>query len=72
MTDSVRKLAKIAERLMVENKVLYESSTIVEIEEVNKNLNNIVVDLCNLLKINYSELEKEVEDIVKERLNEAD
>ena len=45
MIDSVRKLAKIAERLMVENKVLYESSTIVEIEEVNKNLNNIVVDL---------------------------
>ena len=72
MTDSVRKLAKIAERLMVENRVLYESSTIVEIEEVNKNLNNIVVDLCNLLKINYSELEKEVENIVKERLNEAD
>lgn len=72
MTDSVRKLSKITERLMVENKVLYESSTIVEIEEVNKNLNNIVVDLCNLLKINYSELEKEVENIVKERLNEAD
>ena len=72
MTDSVRKLAKIAERLMVENKVLYESSTIVEIEEVNKNLNNIVVDLCNLLKINYNVLEKEVKDIVKERLNEAD
>ena len=72
MTDSVRKLSKIAERLMVENKVLYESSTIVEIEEVNKNLNNIVIDLCNLLKINYSVLEKEVEDIVKERLNEAD
>ena len=72
MIDSVRKLAKIAERLMVENKVLYESSTIVEIEEVNKNLNNIVIDLCNLLKINYSELEKEVENIVKERLNEAD
>ena len=72
MTDSVRKLAKIAERLMVENRVLYESSTIVEIEEVNKNLNNIVIDLCNLLKINYSELEKEVENIVKERLNEAD
>lgn len=72
MTDSVCKLVKIAERLMVENKVLYESSTIVEIEEVNKNLNNIVVDLCNLLKINYSVLEKEVENIVKERLNEAD
>ena len=72
MTDSVRKLAKIAERLMVENQVLYESSTIVEIEEVNKNLNNIVVDLCNLLKINYNVLEKEVKDIVKERLNEAD
>ena len=72
MTDSVRKLSKIAERLMVENKVLYESSTIVEIEEVNKNLNNIVVDLCNLLKINYNVLEKEVKDIVKERLNEAD
>ena len=72
MTDSVRKLSKIAERLMIENMVLYESSTIVEIEEVNKNLNNIVVDLCNLLKINYSELEKEVENIVKERLNEAD
>ena len=72
MTDSVRKLAKIAERLMVENKVLYESSTIVEIEEVNKNLNNIVIDLCNLLKINYSVLEKEVENIVKERVNEAD
>lgn len=72
MTDSVRKLSKIAERLMIENRVLYESSTIVEIEEVNKNLNNIVVDLCNLLKINYNVLEKEVEDIVKERLNEAD
>ena len=72
MTDSVRKLSKIAERLMIENMVLYESSTIVEIEEVNKNLNNIVIDLCNLLKINYSELEKEVEKIVKERLNEAD
>lgn len=72
MTDSVRKLSKIAERLMIENMVLYESSTIVEIEEVNKNLNNIVIDLCNLLKINYSELEKEVENIVKERLNEAD
>lgn len=72
MTDSVRKLSKIAERLMVENKVLYESSTIVEIEEVNKNLNNIVVDLCNLLKINYNVLEKEVKDIVKERVNEAD
>lgn len=72
MTDSIRKLSKIAERLMIENRVLYESSTIVEIEEVNKNLNNIVVDLCNLLKINYSELEKEVENSVKERLNEAD
>lgn len=72
MTDSIRKLSKIAERLMIENRVLYESSTIVEIEEVNKNLNNIVIDLCNLLKINYSELEKEVENIVKERLNEAD
>ena len=58
MTDSVCKLSKIAERLMVENMVLYESSTIVEIEEVNKNLNNIVVDLCNLLKINYNVLEK--------------
>lgn len=67
MTDSVRKLSKIAERLMIENRVLYESSTIVEIQEVNKNLNNIVVDLCNLLKINYSELEKEVEAVVQER-----
>lgn len=72
MTDSIRKLSKIAERLMIENRVLYESSTIVEIEEVNKNLNNIVVDLCNLLKINYSELEKEAEAVVQERLNEAD